>query len=104
MTGNVPVILRESLLPQVFEIAAGIVDTSVDLFGGMVGPFCVEGIVTEDLEFKVFEIADPDRGGNESVPVGFELLRLRRAPALHRSLHRPRAQAGPGRRPGSPRC
>ncbi|MGC2288728.1 MAG: formate--phosphoribosylaminoimidazolecarboxamide ligase, partial [Thermoplasmata archaeon] len=57
VTGNVPVILRESLLPQVFDIAAHIVDTSVDLFGGMVGPFCVEGIVTEDLQFKVFEIS-----------------------------------------------
>lgn len=57
VTGNVPVILRESLLPQVFEIAARIVDTSVELFGGMVGPFCVEGIVTEELEFKVFEIS-----------------------------------------------
>jgi 5-formaminoimidazole-4-carboxamide-1-(beta)-D-ribofuranosyl 5'-monophosphate synthetase len=57
VTGNVPVILRESLLPQVFDIAARIVDTSVDLFGGMVGPFCVEGIVTEDLRFKVFEIS-----------------------------------------------
>jgi 5-formaminoimidazole-4-carboxamide-1-(beta)-D-ribofuranosyl 5'-monophosphate synthetase len=57
VTGNVPVILRESLLPQVFDIAARIVDTSVDLFGGMVGPFCVEGIVTEDLQFKVFEIS-----------------------------------------------
>ncbi len=57
VTGNVPVVLRESLLPQVLDIGARIVDTSVDLFGGMVGPFCVEGIVTEDLSFKVFEIS-----------------------------------------------
>ncbi len=57
VTGNVPVILRESLLPRAFEIAAKIVDRSVDLFGGMVGPFCLEGIMTEDFEFKVFEIS-----------------------------------------------
>ena len=70
VTGNVPVILRESLLPQVFEIAARIVDTSVDLFGGMVGPFCVEGIVTEDLQFKVFEISTRFVAGTNLFPSG----------------------------------
>ena len=57
VTGNVPVILRESLLPRAFEIAAKIIDRSVELFGGMVGPFCLEGIMTEDFDFKVFEIS-----------------------------------------------
>jgi 5-formaminoimidazole-4-carboxamide-1-(beta)-D-ribofuranosyl 5'-monophosphate synthetase len=70
VTGNVPVILRESLLPQVFDIAARIVDTSVDLFGGMVGPFCVEGIVTEDLRFKVFEISTRIVAGTNLFPSG----------------------------------
>ena len=70
VTGNVPVILRESLLPQVFDIAARIVDTSVDLFGGMVGPFCVEGIVTEDLQFKVFEISTRIVAGTNLFPSG----------------------------------
>jgi len=57
VTGNVPVILRESLLPKAFEIAAKIVERSIELFGGMWGPFCIEGIMTEELEFKVFEIS-----------------------------------------------
>ena len=57
VTGNVPVVLRESLLPSAFDVAARIVEQSIDLFGGMVGPFCVEGIMTEELEFKVFEIS-----------------------------------------------
>jgi 5-formaminoimidazole-4-carboxamide-1-(beta)-D-ribofuranosyl 5'-monophosphate synthetase len=57
VTGNVPVILRESLLPRAFEVAGRIVERSIELFGGMVGPFCIEGIMTEDLEFKVFEIS-----------------------------------------------
>ena len=70
VTGNVPVILRESLLPQVFDIAAKIVDTSVDLFGGMIGPFCVEGIVTEDLQFKVFEISTRIVAGTNLFPSG----------------------------------
>lgn len=57
VTGNVPVVLRESLLDKVFDAAAKIVERSIELFGGMVGPFCVEGIMTEDLDFKVFEIS-----------------------------------------------
>ncbi len=57
VTGNVPVILRESLLPQIFDIGSRIIERSIELFGGMVGPFCVEGIMTEDLQFKVFEIS-----------------------------------------------
>jgi 5-formaminoimidazole-4-carboxamide-1-(beta)-D-ribofuranosyl 5'-monophosphate synthetase len=57
VTGNVPVVLRESLLPTVFDVGARIIERSVELFGGMVGPFCVEGIMTEELEYKVFEIS-----------------------------------------------
>ncbi len=57
VTGNVPVVLRESLLPKAFDLAARIIERSIELFGGMVGPFCVEGIMTEELEFKVFEIS-----------------------------------------------
>ncbi len=57
VTGNVAVVLRESLLPQIFDVGARIVERSLDLFGGLVGPFCVEGIMTEELEYKVFEIS-----------------------------------------------
>ncbi len=57
VTGNVPVVLRESLLDKVFDVAARTVERSIELFGGMVGPFCVEGIMTEQLSFKVFEIS-----------------------------------------------
>ena len=57
VTGNVPVVLRESLLPKIFDVGARIVERSIELFGGLVGPFCVEGIMTENLDFKVFEIS-----------------------------------------------
>ncbi len=70
VTGNVPVVLRESLLPQVFDIGARIVERSLELFGGMVGPFCVEGIVTEELEFKVFEISSRIVAGTNLFPSG----------------------------------
>ena len=57
VTGNVPVVLRESLLPKVFEMGQRVVERSEELFGGMIGPFCLESIVTDKLEFKVFEIS-----------------------------------------------
>ena len=57
VTGNVSVVLRESLLPKVFEMGEKVIQRSYELFGGMIGPFCLESIVTDKLEFKVFEIS-----------------------------------------------
>ena len=57
VTGNIPVVVRESLLPKIFEMGEKVVKRSQKLFGGMVGPFCLESIVTDKLEFKVFEIS-----------------------------------------------
>jgi len=57
VTGNMPVVLRESLLPKAFEMGERAVERSIALFGGMIGPFCLETIVSDKLEFKVFEIS-----------------------------------------------
>jgi 5-formaminoimidazole-4-carboxamide-1-(beta)-D-ribofuranosyl 5'-monophosphate synthetase len=57
VTGNIPVVVRESLLPKIFEMGERVVMRSQELFGGMVGPFCLESIVTDRLDFKVFEIS-----------------------------------------------
>jgi 5-formaminoimidazole-4-carboxamide-1-(beta)-D-ribofuranosyl 5'-monophosphate synthetase len=57
VTGNIPIVMRESLLPKVFTMGEAVVEKSVELFGGIVGSFCLETVVTEDLEFKVFEIS-----------------------------------------------
>jgi len=60
VTGNQPVVLRESLLPRAFEMAEGTVAESFELeegARGMIGAFCLETIVTDKLEFKVFEIS-----------------------------------------------
>ncbi|HOT06552.1 MAG TPA: formate--phosphoribosylaminoimidazolecarboxamide ligase [Methanotrichaceae archaeon] len=57
VTGNLPLVLRESLLTKVFELGERVVETSIELFGGMIGPFSLETIVTDDLDFKVFEIS-----------------------------------------------
>jgi 5-formaminoimidazole-4-carboxamide-1-(beta)-D-ribofuranosyl 5'-monophosphate synthetase len=57
VTGNIPVVVRESLLPKIFEMGEKVIMRSQELFGGMIGPFCLESIVTDQLEFKVFEIS-----------------------------------------------
>ena len=57
VTGNMPVVLRESLLPAALAMGERVVERSLDLFGGMIGPFCLETIVQDNLKFKVFEIS-----------------------------------------------
>jgi len=57
VTGNIPIVMRESLLPKVFDMGAKVVEKSIKLFDGIIGSFCLETVVTENLEFKVFEIS-----------------------------------------------
>ncbi len=57
VTGNIPIVMRESLLPKVFSMGENVVETSLKLFDGVIGSFCLETVITEDLEFKVFEIS-----------------------------------------------
>ncbi|MDD5469721.1 MAG: formate--phosphoribosylaminoimidazolecarboxamide ligase [Candidatus Peribacteraceae bacterium] len=58
IVGNIPVVVRESLLPQFFEMGERVVEVSRDLCGkGLFGPFCLETIVTRKLEVFVFEIS-----------------------------------------------
>lgn len=56
--GNSPVVVRESLLPQIFDMGRRVIDTSKKLTPrGLFGPFCLEAIVTPELDFYVFEIS-----------------------------------------------
>ncbi|AWR97214.1 formate--phosphoribosylaminoimidazolecarboxamide ligase [Acidianus sulfidivorans JP7] len=58
VAGNIPVIARESLLPQAFEYAENFVNTVKNKVPpGMIGPFCLESSVTEDLDIIVFEFS-----------------------------------------------
>ncbi len=58
ITGNVPIVLRESLLPQIFEMGERVVESSQQLAdGGLFGPFCLEGIIDPMLDYYVFEIS-----------------------------------------------
>ena len=38
-------------------MAENIVNRSYELFGGMWGPFCLETVVNDKLEFRIFEIS-----------------------------------------------
>lgn len=60
IVGNVPIVLRESLLTQVIEMGERVVAESKKLTPnkkGLFGPFCLETILTPELEFYVFEIS-----------------------------------------------
>ncbi|RLI85055.1 MAG: 5-formaminoimidazole-4-carboxamide-1-(beta)-D-ribofuranosyl 5'-monophosphate synthetase [Candidatus Altiarchaeales archaeon] len=58
ITGNVPVVLRESLLPDLMNLGRNLVEASKKLFKpGVIGPFCIEMICTPELEFICFEIS-----------------------------------------------
>lgn len=57
--GNIPVVVRESLLPQFFTMGENVVAQSQKLKAGkgLFGPFCLECIVTRKLQIFVFEIS-----------------------------------------------
>lgn len=58
ITGNIPLVVRESLLPKMFEMGENVVFSSQEIVkGGLFGPFCLEMIVDKNLNFYVFEIS-----------------------------------------------
>lgn len=71
VTGNIPLVLRESLLGGILEQAKDVVDNSVELFNpGMVGPFCLETVLTDKLETYIFEISSRIVAGTNLYPMG----------------------------------
>lgn len=58
ITGNMTMVIRESLLPKLFEMGENVVKSSRKFVqGGLFGPFCLEMIIDKDLNFYVFEIS-----------------------------------------------
>lgn len=68
--GNIPLVLRESILPKVFEMGANTVEKSIKLFGGLWGPFCLETIIDKDMNIYVFEISARIVAGTNLFPSG----------------------------------
>ncbi len=59
IVGNLPLVIRESLLPDLFEMGDRVVQESQKLGAGkgLFGPFCLETIITRKLQIYVFEIS-----------------------------------------------
>ena len=59
IVGNIPIVVRESLLSQFFEMGDRVVEESKKLGvgKGLYGPFSLETIVTRKLKVYVFEIS-----------------------------------------------
>jgi 5-formaminoimidazole-4-carboxamide-1-(beta)-D-ribofuranosyl 5'-monophosphate synthetase len=55
---NSPLVLRESLLDEVYSMGERFVEASKKLVNpGMNGPFCIEGVYDENGNFKTFEFS-----------------------------------------------
>lgn len=56
--GNIPIVLRESLLPEILRMGESVVKISEEIAPpGIIGPFCLETIITDDLDIFTFEIS-----------------------------------------------
>jgi len=56
--GNSPIVLRESLLDEVYSMGERFVDTAKNLVApGMNGPFCLEGVYDDNGKFTTFEFS-----------------------------------------------
>ncbi len=58
VVGNSPLVLRESLLAEAFNMGERVVKSSKKLIkGGLWGPFCLETIITPEQKFSIIEIS-----------------------------------------------
>lgn len=56
--GNSPLVLRESLLDEIYSMGERFVDAAKRLVSpGMTGPFCLEGVYDENGKFTTFEFS-----------------------------------------------
>ncbi len=69
VTGNSALVLRESLLKKALPQGKMVVDASRKLFRDneeMIGPFCLETVVTNDLQIRPIEITGRQFGGTNA--------------------------------------
>lgn len=58
IVGNIPMTLRESLLPELIRMGDKVQATAKELAPpGIIGPFCLETVITDNLEIYTFEIS-----------------------------------------------
>jgi 5-formaminoimidazole-4-carboxamide-1-(beta)-D-ribofuranosyl 5'-monophosphate synthetase len=58
IVGNFPIVLRESLLPELMRMGDNVHKKARELAPpGIIGPFCLETVITDDLKIYTFEIS-----------------------------------------------
>ncbi|HET7812981.1 MAG TPA: formate--phosphoribosylaminoimidazolecarboxamide ligase [Candidatus Baltobacteraceae bacterium] len=59
VVGNSPVSLRESMLAEAYRMGEDVVKVSKEICGpkGLFGAFCIETIITPDMQFYIMEIS-----------------------------------------------
>ena len=59
IAGNIPIVVRESLLPEIWGMGMSVVEHSkkIEPPKGLFGPFCLETICDHHLNFYVFEVS-----------------------------------------------
>src|SRR3990170_1162274 len=64
VVGNFPIVVRESLLPELMRMGDNVHRKARELAPpGIIGPFCLETVITEDLKIYTFEISARIVGG-----------------------------------------
>ena len=58
VVGNFPIVARESLLPELFRMGEKVVKMSNEIAPpGIIGPFCLETVITDNMKIITFEIS-----------------------------------------------
>ena len=66
VVGNFPIVLRESLLPEIMRMGENVHKKARELAPpGIIGPFCLETVITDDLKIYTFEIICTHRRRNK---------------------------------------
>jgi len=67
VTGNFPIVARESLLDQAFGMGDRLAETAEKMVPpGLLGAFCIQTMCTDNLEFVAFEISARQDGGTNT--------------------------------------
>jgi 5-formaminoimidazole-4-carboxamide-1-(beta)-D-ribofuranosyl 5'-monophosphate synthetase len=70
VVGNELLVVRESLLEDIMEMGKNVVEAADRLFGGIPGPFCLETICDENMNFFTFEVSARIVAGTNIYPQG----------------------------------
>lgn len=96
VVGNLPIVVRESLLPKAIEMGEAVVKESQKIVPpGLFGPFCLEGVLTPRQEFYIFEISARIVAGTNPFVQGspYTALRYREPMSTGRRIARDIRQA-----------